>query len=206
MASVDAPVRTKRREPIDLSGAHIPGTSLSYADLIGADFKGANLAQVNFEGSDLRGANFCEAKLTGANLTRANLSGVNFRMANLKNATLRNAILDGADLAYATLSNTEVGGSDISGVKGITWSQFLECNFDDATVWPAYLQEEELLDLLERIDSAIGWRREYAGKLSALLAELAALKKRTRSDSILNLLVQMRVEREMNEQPRRRDD
>lgn len=206
MASVDAAVLTKRREPIDLSGAHIPGTSLSHTNLAGSDFSHANLSRVNFEGSNLQGADFCEAKLIKANLLGADLSRANLSNADLKGATLSRVMLDDADLSYAKLSGVRVEGLDLSRVNGLTWSQFLEASFDEATVLPPYLEEEELLKLLEGVDPSIGWRQEFAGKLRSLLAELAAFKKRGLTGSVVDLLIRNRVAREMDERQRERDD
>jgi uncharacterized protein YjbI with pentapeptide repeats len=206
MASVDAAERPKRRNPIDLSGAQIPGTSLSHTNLAGSDFSHANLSRVNFEGSNLREADFREAKLIEANLTGTDLSKANLRDANLTGATLYTSASDGADMSHADLSDACIEGLDLSKVIGLTWRQFLEASFDETTVPPGYLTEEDLLQLLERTEPSVPWRHEFSGKVKNLLRELAAIGKSGQGGSILDRLMMIRVQREMDERQRERDD
>lgn len=198
MSSADLAVRTKRREPIDLSGAHIPGTSLSNADLARSNFSGANLGKVNFEGSNLRETDFREANLTGANFTGADLTWADLSSAKLENATLAGATLDSADLSHAKLSDALIEGLDLSKTKGLEWRQFLESRFNGATVLPDYLIEEDLFAILESVFRRQPWRDEFAGRIKDLLEELAAFP-RLAGTSLLMSLMQAQVELDINE-------
>ena len=212
MASAEPTVRTKPREPIDLSGAHIPGMSLSHADLAGSNFSHANLTEVNFQGSNLRDANFRESNLTEvnfqgsnlrdadlrkSNLTRANLTGTDLRRANLAFASLKDAVLSGAklgevDLSNAKLSRALIEGLDLSEVKGLEWTGLLDARFDETTVLPDYLEEEDLFQLLEQAYPRRKWRDEFSGRIKDLLAELAKFGKLAKG-SILTELVGLRL-------------
>ncbi|MEN9203196.1 MAG: pentapeptide repeat-containing protein [Thermostichus sp. DG_1_6_bins_120] len=65
----------------DLSGIHLAGADLSYAD-----FSGANLTRSNLRGCDLSFADFRGANLSGADLRGCLLFGSNFQGADLEGA------------------------------------------------------------------------------------------------------------------------
>ena len=199
MAAADFTVRTKRRDPIDLSGAHIPGTSLSNADLARSNFAHANLSQVNFEGSNLREADFREANLTGSNFTGADLTRADLSSAKLEGATLTGSTLDEADLSHASLSDTVIEGLDLSKSKGLEWREFLGSRFNDATVLPDYLVEEDLFAILESAYRRRPWRDEFAGRVKDLLTELAEFE-RLNKGSLLTSLMMLQAELDIEEQ------
>ncbi|MCH9020711.1 MAG: pentapeptide repeat-containing protein [Proteobacteria bacterium] len=199
MASAEPTVRTKRREPIDLSGAHIPGMSLSHADLAGSNFSRANLTEVNFQGSNLREADFRESNLTRANLTGADLTGANLASATLAFTALSGATLGEVDMTNANLSGALIEGVDLSKAKGLRWNLLLNARFDEATVMPDYLEEEPLFRLLEQAYPRRPWRDEFSGRIKDLLAELVKFE-RTANSSILDGLMQLRAFEEMEEQ------
>lgn len=199
MVLAEPSVQTKRHEPIDLSGAHIPGTSLSHADLSESNFSRANLTEVDFEGSNLRDANFGGANLTRANLTGTDLRGASLASAKLVGTNLSEATLDEADLSGANLSNALIEGVDLSKAKGLNWTQFLDGRYDEATDLPDYLQEEELFRLLESAYSRRPWRDEFSGRIDDLLSELPTFKT-ARSHSILSNLALIQISEEMREQ------
>ena len=205
MASAESTVRTKRREPIDLSGAHIPGTSLSNADLARSNFFDANVSQVNFEGSNLREADFRQANLTGAKFTGADLTGADLSFAKLEGAVLAGTTLDEADLSHARISDALIEGLDLSKTKGLEWRQFLESRFDGATVLPDYLVEEDLFVILESAVPSQPWRGEFAGRIKDLLAELARLQS-SLGDSLLVSLMRMQAELDLEEKDAGRHD
>ena len=198
MASADISVRTKSREPIDLSGAHIPGTSLSNADLARSNFSHANLGKVNFEGSNLRETDFREANLTGANFTGADLTRADLSAANLEDATFSGATLDKADLSRANLSDALIEGLDLSESKGLDWRQFLESRFNDVTILPDDLVESDLFAILESAFPRRPWRDEFAGRIKDLLVELAEFQ-RSANGSILTSLMLVQAEMDMEE-------
>lgn len=199
MASVEPLVRNKHREPIDLSGAHIPRMSLSHTNLAESNFSKANLTEVNFQGSNLREADLRESNLTRANLTDADLRGANLASATLEGTDFSGAMLDEVDMSNANLSGALIEGVDLSTAKGLEWTQLLEARFDEMTVLPDYLEEENLFQLLEIYHSRYPWREKYTGQLNDLLAELGALK-RPEGISIMNQLMQISVFEKMDEQ------
>jgi hypothetical protein len=205
MASVDPTVRTKRREPIDLSGAHIPGTSLSNADLAGSNFSHANLSKVNFEESNLRGSDLREANLSETNFTGADLSNADLSSANLESATLTRSTLDHADLSHANLSGAVIEGLDLSHTKGLQWRQFLDSCFDDATSLPDNLVEDELFVILEDVYRRRPWRAEFSGRLKDLLMELAGFE-RLANGSILMSLRMIHAQLDMEEKDAGHED
>jgi len=201
MASAERSARTKRREPIDLSGAHIPGMSLSHADLAGSNFSRANLTEVNFQGSNLRGADFREANLTKANLTGADLRGANLTFATLEGSALTGATLDEVDLSNAKLFGALIEGLDLSKAKGLEWAQVLDAHLDEATVLPDYLEEEALFRLLEQAYPRRPWRDEFSGRVKDLLVELVALGKSANGSTLFHLrLIRAKEEYGQSEQ------
>jgi hypothetical protein len=104
---------------VDLTGAHIPGASLSHAKLTGAKLRGADLRGAKLSHADLSGAELVEADLSGADLTGADLSNTILLQTNLSNAWLINADLSGALLSFggadAKLSASLLEGADLSG-------------------------------------------------------------------------------------------
>lgn len=192
MAVAEPTVQTKQREPIDLSGAHIPGMSLSHTDLAGSNFSRANLTEVNFQGSSLRDADLSKSNLTRADLTGANLKGANLAYAILKSTVLSGATLDDVDLSNTNLSGALIEGLDLSKVKGLRWTEVLDTQFDETTVLPDYLQEEELFGLLESAYPRRPWRDEFSGRIKHLMAELAKFGKLAKG-SILTELVRLRL-------------
>jgi uncharacterized protein YjbI with pentapeptide repeats len=56
---------------VDLHGAFIRRTDLSFANLRDANFAGADAAHANFRGADFEGANLDGANLSGADLSDA---------------------------------------------------------------------------------------------------------------------------------------
>ncbi len=181
--------------PIDLSGAHLLGADFRSAQLAEADLHGANLAKADFERANLRGANLSKARLIGANLRDANLCAADFSSANLEDASLVGADASDARFQNASLSNTDFSGAKLSGASGLSWSNFLSCRFSTETVFPS-LNDNDLFELLEGYNPHIPWRGQFAGKLPLLIAELAAFHNKAHSVSLVQVLIQMRMEAE----------
>ncbi len=181
--------------PIDLSGAHLLGADFRSAQLAEADLHGANLAKANFQRANLRGANLSKARLIGANLRDANLCAADFSSANLEDASLVGADASDARFQNASLSNTDFSGAKLSGASGLSWSNFLSCRFSTETVFPS-LNDHDLFELLEGYNPHIPWRGQFAGKLPLLIAELAAFHNKAHSVSLVQVLIQMRMEAE----------
>ena len=181
--------------PIDLSGAHLLGADFRSAQLAEADFHEANLAKADFERANLRGANLSSARLTGANFRDANLCAANFSSANLDNASLVGADASDARFESASLSNADFSGAKLSGASGLSWSDFLSCRFSTETVFPS-LNDHDLFELLEDYNPHVPWREQFTGKLPLLIAELAAFHNKAHSVSLVQVLIQMRIESE----------
>lgn len=182
--------------PIDLSGAHLLGADFRSAQLAEADLHGANLAKADFERANLRGANLSKANLTGANFRGANLCAADFSSANLKDASLVGADASDARFQDASLSNADFSGAKLSGASGLSWSDFLSCKFSTETEFPNSLNEHDLFELLEGYNPHIPWREHFAGKVPLLIAELAAIHENAHSVSLVQVLIQMRMEAE----------
>ena len=93
----------------NLSGAHLNGVKLGWANLGRADLSGAHLNGVN-----LGWANLSEADLSGADLSKADLSGAILGGAILRRADLSGAILNGANLGWTMFADI-----DLSTVLGL---------------------------------------------------------------------------------------
>ncbi len=138
---------------IDLTGAKLTHTNLSYADLTGASLTDANLSYADLTGADLTGAD-----LTRANLTRANLSDANLTRASLTGADLTGADLTGADLTHAnigTIFTRLTTGADLTGpnftaaiLKGadLTGAYLMRANLTGADLTGADLTDADLTD------------------------------------------------------------
>src|SRR5664280_2440027 len=83
---------------IDLTGAHLAGAQLGWADLTGANLHRANLTRARLIGADLTGAYLDGANLAGAYLREADLTGAYLDGANLTGACLDGAVLTSAGL------------------------------------------------------------------------------------------------------------
>lgn len=205
MGQAEIARRWERLGPLDLSGVYLCGMDLSHTNLLGSKFAGANLALMNFEGSNLSEGDFESADLSKANLAGAKLCDANLRATDLRQADLRGAILKGADLSDASPEDAHLEAVDLSEVVGLTWEQFLEAWFDEATVAPGYLTEDQLLRLLEAEDPDRHWRRDYSGKLQTLLKVLAEWRW-TVSGSALNRAAVDRIRREAGKSDTSTDD
>jgi uncharacterized protein YjbI with pentapeptide repeats len=86
---------------VDLRGAILHETDLSWT----------NLSKANLSGADLRGATLFMASLRGANLSKAILGGADLSGADLRGANLREADLTRANLHGATLPGAEQQGA-----------------------------------------------------------------------------------------------
>ncbi len=99
-------------EPLDLTGADLPGLDLSGCNLVKANFAGANLAAANFSSANLQGGSLAAANLENGNLRDADCRGTGLHRARLQGADLRGAKMDkigaGAQLMCAS-ANTFQG-------------------------------------------------------------------------------------------------
>ena len=181
-----------RHVRINLSKTHLPDADLSYASLAEADFRGANLPRADFQGAKLRGANFSGARLVEAKFDDADLGNANFSKSDLSSASLVGANLEHANFERARLDDTDCSGVDLSFVVGITWQDVLSCIFDDKTLFPEYLLEDNLFELLEHMYSSIVPRlldlNEYRGRTSDLLSELNKLAAKVHRSTISRAL------------------
>lgn len=120
-----------------LSGATLEGVTMTRVDLRGVDLSRANLA----------GATIEDSKLNGSNLTGADLAGATFRNVELEGAVLSNAILSNAQLLSGTnvnlavLAGARLDGADLSGVEDLRANQLDGSCRDDATQFPAGLED-----------------------------------------------------------------
>jgi hypothetical protein len=108
----------------DLSSADFSLANLHKVDLHGTNLIRANLISTNLIGAVLNQANLSRACLNGASLYRASLNratlvGASLREVSLIDADLTRADLRGADLSYAVVGLTNLGGVDLSAVKGL---------------------------------------------------------------------------------------
>jgi len=172
----------KRENPlVDLRGADLTDSSLSWANLrqvnlAGADLSGADMSLANLRDSDLggailRGANLraylvnCdlvkadlrEAEMMGGRLAGANLAGATMRVANLREADLTGANLTGADLTLANLEKANLTSASL------IWTNFRQANlrgviFRDVDLSMAELDGAEVPDdlLLRAISPSNG--------------------------------------------------
>jgi len=105
--------------PIDLTGTHLAGAQLDWANLtdarlIEANLTGAWLDWANLAGATLFWANLTDAGLDGANLTDAGLDGANLTDARLIEANLTGAGLDRANLTGAWLDWANLAGAYVT--------------------------------------------------------------------------------------------
>lgn len=93
-------MRTFNQAPkLDLHGAFVRRTDLSYASL-----KGANLSGADASGAIFRGADFEHARLSGAILKGADLSGAK----NLTEEQLASAIIDDHTILPSYIDRTKL--------------------------------------------------------------------------------------------------
>ncbi len=104
---------------VDLSGAAMNDSYLTWADLTGADLRGINLSYgdltgANFTGADLQEADLHFVSATLTDFTRANLIGANFHDADLAGAVLTYAIFDDSTVwPYSSFDPTVKGAIKI---------------------------------------------------------------------------------------------
>ena len=97
---------------MNLRGATLPFTDLSFADLTGvSDAFFAYFNDANLERAILSDGDFNNAFFTNANLNNSDLSFAVFFNAYFANASMSNADLGGADLAFANLRNADLTGA-----------------------------------------------------------------------------------------------
>lgn len=140
---VDTCLREAILSNLDLRGAVLTKSDLSYAELEGANLRGATIAEASLVRANLQRANLRQAHLTGgrqsgyysgylatgSDLSYANLTKANLREANLgfifgihpragiqtiSTVNLYKAILVKADLRKANLSGANLAGADLS--------------------------------------------------------------------------------------------
>lgn len=146
-------------EPLALGGLDLGGLSISGADFRRADLSRSLLANCNFLGSKMRGADLGGAVLDdtllmAVHLEGANLAGSSLRATNLTDAFLDEAALVGSDLRFtilvkaslrnadltgAAFEGTQLGGADLTGVRGLTSEQLTGAEVDDLTMLPSEL-------------------------------------------------------------------
>ena len=104
---------------VNLSGAAMMDSYLTWADLTGADLRGINLSYgdltgANFTGADLQEADLHFTSATLTDFTRANLIGANFHDADLAGAVLTYAIFDDSTVwPYSSFDPTIKGAIKI---------------------------------------------------------------------------------------------
>ncbi|MCW2276862.1 pentapeptide repeat-containing protein [Heliophilum fasciatum] len=123
---------------INLGGADLRNSNLSWARLIGT-----NLCSVDLRGADLVGTDLREADLSRANLSGADLIGSNLSGANLGGADLCQATLIGADLSLADFSGADLRGADLSGAD-LRWLNLSRANLQGANLGGADLRGANL--------------------------------------------------------------
>jgi uncharacterized protein YjbI with pentapeptide repeats len=84
-----------------------------------------------FNDQDLSGASFVGQILDGAVFNNSNLTGVNFVGASLRGTIFSASVVDGARFNQANLS-----GADLTGAKGLVFSQLQGAITDTFTVLP----------------------------------------------------------------------
>ncbi|GHO98841.1 hypothetical protein KSF_088890 [Reticulibacter mediterranei] len=127
MQGVDVWNQWRREHPEirpDLSSADFSLANLHKVDLHEANLMRANFTSTNFIGAALNQANLSRACLKEATFYRASLNRVSLIGASLHNtflidADLTRADLTRADLSYAVMGLTNLGGVDLSAVKGL---------------------------------------------------------------------------------------
>lgn len=103
---------------IILEKAQAFGINLNRANLYNADLEKANLGEAQLEDTNLINANLRDANLFAANLTNALLVDTDFRNSDLFMAKLINANLSGADLSDADLTKADLGGAKLARTLG----------------------------------------------------------------------------------------
>jgi len=109
---------------INLKGADLHNTNLSYADLSyaklsNADLHGADLSRANLRYAYLSGADLGEVIFDSSNLCDANLCNANFSGADLSGVNFDSANLNGANFEYAIIGRTIFGAVDLSKTHGL---------------------------------------------------------------------------------------
>jgi uncharacterized protein YjbI with pentapeptide repeats len=100
-------------EPLDLTGTHFDGATLTQANLALARLTGATFENVN-----AAGASFRDADLSGDGTNpAANFAGTNLKGANFVNANISGGSFVGADLTGAVFTGARGLGTDFSGVR-----------------------------------------------------------------------------------------
>ena len=98
----------------NLSNANLFRAKLSRTWLQGVDLSGAMLNNTDLTFAKLQNSKLIRASLKRANLKGANLTSTNLSGAKLWNADLENAVFYGANLAGAELNNTNLNGTKFS--------------------------------------------------------------------------------------------
>jgi len=101
-------------EPVDLSGAELPGFGLQGLALDSADLRSTVLIEARMDGTSLRGADLQSANLTNALLDRANLSSSNLSQATAVGASLVRVQLVGAELFQTNLAGADLRRADFT--------------------------------------------------------------------------------------------
>ena len=189
--------QSSEREPIDLSGAHIPLTDLSNANLVHA-----NLMNANLKGADLQGANLAEATLTNARLIDANLADADLSYANLSYCNLSGTIFSGAKMKgtmfeAAIIDNTDFRETDLTDAIGLDWHKLIHARMGQSTKFPNSLDEKDFLTLLEKIFPPGDWKGRFSGKMKELLSELEKIGDAQPDRNLYGILMQLHVTQEM---------
>ncbi len=157
-------------EVVDLRGADLSGTNLSWADLRGADLSGTNLSWADLRGADLSGTNLSGTNLSWADLSGTNLSGTNLSWADLRGADLRGANLSDADLRGANLSGTNLRGANLKVYQAGEWISYITpshirigCQFHETKKWREFSDSE--IDAMNR-NALAYWKENKAIVLS----------------------------------------
>jgi uncharacterized protein YjbI with pentapeptide repeats len=108
--------------------AHLEKARFEESKGVKVDFYAAHLEEVSFTNAQFNRPMFYKANLTKAHLQATNLFEANFKYCILKNANfsgakLRKAVFDGAELDGAEFWDADLGDTDLSRAKGLTWEQ-----------------------------------------------------------------------------------
>jgi hypothetical protein len=125
----------RRRQPINLSGAHLNRADLNYAHLDGAHLSGAHLDGAHLFLAHLNGANLKRAHLNGADLKLAHLNDVNLSSGHLNGADLTSAHLKRADLKGANFTEAHLHDVDFTGAKALDTATLSGAHLTGA-FWP----------------------------------------------------------------------
>ena len=107
----------------NFSSADMNRSNFAQAQAAGGNFLKAELNRSDFSGANLERATMTKAELARVIFQHARLTGVDFSYSNLSRAQLQGAVLQDVTMTGSYLYLTQLGGVDLSAVKGLTQAQ-----------------------------------------------------------------------------------